>query len=79
MHNESGLQRTDRINLIIDTLEQNEFIKSVKTSSNTIFYQITEKGIEAYSQVSNFIGRMRAIRGIERQILCSSFTIAERL
>ena len=43
-------QRTDRINLILDTLEQNEYIKSVKTSSNIIFYQITEKGIEAYSQ-----------------------------
>lgn len=36
-------QRTDRINLIMDTLEQNEYIKSVKTS-NIIFYQITEKG-----------------------------------
>jgi DNA-binding PadR family transcriptional regulator len=34
----------------MDTLEQNEYIKSVKTSSNIIFYQITEKGIEAYSQ-----------------------------
>ena len=43
-------QRTDRINMIMNTLEQNEYIKSVKTFSNVIFYQITEKGIEAYSQ-----------------------------
>ena len=54
-------QRTDRINLIMNTLEQNEYIKSFKTSSNIIFYQITEKGIEAYSQwIKAFLNFARA-------------------
>lgn len=40
-------QRPDRIAYIMDALEKNGFIKSTKTPSST-FYQITEKGIEAY-------------------------------
>jgi hypothetical protein len=43
-------QRTDRINQIMDILEQSEYIKPIRTSSNAIFYQITGKGIEAYSE-----------------------------
>jgi DNA-binding PadR family transcriptional regulator len=61
-------QRTDRINLIMDTLEQNEYIKSVKTSSNVIFYQITEKGAEAYSQwIKAFLNFARATSNAEQE------------
>jgi hypothetical protein len=61
-------QRTDRINLIMDTLEQNEYIKSVKTSSNIIFYQITEKGAEAYSQwIKAFLNFARATSNAEQE------------
>jgi DNA-binding PadR family transcriptional regulator len=41
-------QRPDRINVIMDTLEKNGYIKSVKTSSNIAYYQISEDGINAY-------------------------------
>ena len=43
-------QRTDRINLMIDILEKNGYIKSIGTSSNIIFYAITEIGMDAYSK-----------------------------
>ena len=43
-------QRPDRVGHIMDTLVQNEFITSTKTP-NATFYQITEKGIEAYSKL----------------------------
>ena len=32
------------------TLEENEYIKSIRASSTVTFYQITERGIEAYSK-----------------------------
>jgi DNA-binding PadR family transcriptional regulator len=41
-------QRPDRINIIMDMLERNGYIKSVKTSSNVTYYQISENGIDAY-------------------------------
>ena len=41
-------QRPDRINAIMDMLERNGYIKHVKTSSNIIYYQISENGIDAY-------------------------------
>jgi DNA-binding PadR family transcriptional regulator len=40
-------QRPDRVGYIMDALEKNGFIKSTKTP-NATFYQITEKGINAY-------------------------------
>jgi DNA-binding PadR family transcriptional regulator len=40
-------QRPDRVGYIMDALEKNGFIKSTKTP-NATFYQITEKGIDAY-------------------------------
>jgi predicted transcriptional regulator len=40
-------QRPDRVRYIMDALKKNEFIKSTKTP-NATFYQITEKGIDAY-------------------------------
>ncbi len=41
-------QRPDRVNNIMEILEQNGYIKSIKASSTVTFYQITEHGIEAY-------------------------------
>jgi hypothetical protein len=61
-------QRADRINLTMDILEQNEFIKSVKTSSNVTFYMITEKGIEAYSKwVKEFLNFARSTNEIKEE------------
>jgi DNA-binding PadR family transcriptional regulator len=42
-------QRPDRITYIMNTLEQNGFIKSIKTSNST-YYQATEKGLKAYAK-----------------------------
>ena len=43
-------QRPDRVNNIMEILEQNGYIKSIKASSTVTFYQITGHGIEAYSK-----------------------------
>lgn len=43
-------QRPDRINHIMEILEENEYVKSIKMSQSIIFYQISERGIEAYSK-----------------------------
>ena len=43
-------QRPDRVNNIMEILEQNGFTKSIKASSTVTFYQITEQGIEAYQK-----------------------------
>ena len=43
-------QRPDRVNSIMEILEQNGYIKSIKASSTVTFYQITGHGIEAYSK-----------------------------
>jgi predicted transcriptional regulator len=40
-------QRGDRISHIMDTLEKKEFIRSMQTS-DSIYYQVTDKGITAY-------------------------------
>ena len=40
-------QRPDRIAAIMNTLENNGFIKSIKTT-NATYYSSTEKGFEAY-------------------------------
>jgi predicted transcriptional regulator len=48
-------QRPDRVNLMIDSLQNNGFIMPVKTSTSTS-YQITEKGINEYTKwVKNFL------------------------
>ena len=41
-------QRKDRISDIMLTLEKQGLISSIKTSDST-FYHVTEKGVEAYS------------------------------
>ena len=40
-------QRPDRISQIMDTLERNGYIKSIKTI-NATYYSSTDKGMEAY-------------------------------
>lgn len=55
-------QRPDRINVIMDMLEKNGYIKSVKTSSNIIYYQISENGIDAYSKwIKDFLDFAREV------------------
>src|SRR5262245_2691133 len=41
-------QRPDRINILMDMLERNGYVKSVKTSSNITYYQISDSGVDAY-------------------------------
>jgi DNA-binding PadR family transcriptional regulator len=49
-------QRPDRVNMMMDTLENNGFITVVTTLSKVKFYKITEKGIEAYEKwVKDFL------------------------
>ena len=40
-------QRPDRINLMMELLVRNHYLKTIVTS-NATYYQITEKGIDAY-------------------------------
>ena len=55
-------QRPDRINVIMDMLERNGYIKSVKTSSNVTYFQISEKGIDAYLKwIKDFLDFARKI------------------
>ena len=53
-------QRPDRVNLMIDSLQSNDYIMAVKTS-NATFYKITEKGILEYTKwIKNFLEFARA-------------------
>jgi len=61
--NASGIrqQRPDRVNNIMQILEQNGFIKSIKASSSVTLYQITEQGIEAYQKwIKNYLNFVRS-------------------
>lgn len=54
-------QRPDRVTHTMDALEKNGFIKSTRTP-NATFYQITEKGIEAYFKwVKDFLDFSRFV------------------
>jgi DNA-binding PadR family transcriptional regulator len=54
-------QRADRVNLMMDSLERNEYIISEYTSSNITFYKITQKGIDEYEKwVKNFLDFARS-------------------
>ena len=56
-------QRPDRIIQIMDMLEKNGFIKSIKTA-NATYYSSTEKGLEAYSQwAQKFLDFARTAQG----------------
>lgn len=49
-------QRQDRIAEIMSILEENGLIESIKTSSESTFYHITDKGANAYSKwVKDFL------------------------
>ena len=59
-------QRPDRINLIMSLLETNGYIKKFNTSSNLTFYEITEKGKEAYSNwIKHYLEYARNISDLE--------------
>jgi DNA-binding PadR family transcriptional regulator len=54
-------QRQDRITSIMTALEANSFISSIRTSSNSTFYQITTRGLEVYSKwVKDFLDFVRS-------------------
>ncbi len=58
-------QRKDRISDIMLTLEKQGLITSIRTSDST-FYHVTEKGIEAYSRwVKSFLIFTRLAYGLE--------------
>lgn len=53
-------QRQDRISEILGILEEHGFIESIKTSSESTFYKITEKGANAYYKwVKDFLNFAR--------------------
>jgi hypothetical protein len=61
-------QRPDRVNDIMEILEQNGYIKSIKATSTMTFYQITGHGVEAYSKwIKDYLyfARTSAIRSEE--------------
>ena len=52
-------QRKDRISSIMLTLENQGLISSIKTSDST-FYHVTDKGVEAYSRgIKSFLNFTR--------------------
>jgi predicted transcriptional regulator len=49
-------QRQDRVSEIMNILEENGLIESIKTSSESTFYHVTDKGVNAYSKwVKDFL------------------------
>lgn len=59
-------QRKDRISDIMLTLENQGLINSIRTSDST-FYHVTDKGVEAYSRwVKNFLNFTRSAYGLDR-------------
>jgi DNA-binding PadR family transcriptional regulator len=58
-------QRKDRISGIMLTLENQGLISSIKTSDST-FYHVTDKGVEAYSRwAKSFLNFTRSAYGLE--------------
>ena len=56
-------QRPDRISYMMETLENNGFVESIKTQ-NATFYKITNKGLDEYSQwIKKFLDFARTIGG----------------
>jgi DNA-binding PadR family transcriptional regulator len=54
-------QRSDRINNLMDELENNGFIQSIKTPNST-FYKITDKGVTAYHEwIKSFLDFSRSV------------------
>jgi len=68
MVNVSGIrqQRSDRISHILNILENNELINSLKTSDST-YYEVTKKGIDAYSKwVKDYLDFVRYVNEINK-------------
>jgi predicted transcriptional regulator len=60
-------QRSDRINDIMDELEKNGLVESIKTSNST-FYKITEKGIDSYYKwIKSFLDFSRSVNKLNKQ------------
>lgn len=54
-------QRSDRINDLMEELEQNGYIESIKTSNST-FYKITDNGRDAYYKwIKSFLDFSRTV------------------
>ena len=59
-------QRPDRISLLLNRLEENEYIKSIDTS-NAKSYLITEKGFDAYLKwIKDFLSFVRTMNNDEK-------------
>jgi predicted transcriptional regulator len=58
-------QRSDRVNDLMEELEENGLIETIKTSNST-FYKITEKGIESYYKwIKSFLDFSRSVNKID--------------
>jgi predicted transcriptional regulator len=58
-------QRSDRVNDLMEELEKNGLVETIKTSNST-FYKITEKGIESYYKwIKSFLDFSRSVNKIE--------------
>jgi DNA-binding PadR family transcriptional regulator len=58
-------QRSDRINNLMDELENNGFIQSIKTPNST-FYKITDKGVTAYHEwIKSFLDFSRSVNKLD--------------
>jgi DNA-binding PadR family transcriptional regulator len=61
-------QRSDRINDLMDELEKNELVQAIKTSNST-YYKITEKGIEAYYRwIKSFLDFSRSVNKLDDDV-----------
>ncbi len=60
-------QRQDRVSEIMSMLEENGLIESIKTSSESTFYHVTDKGVSAYSKwVKDFLDFTRLTYKLEQ-------------
>ena len=58
-------QRSDRINDLMEELEQSGLVETIK-SSNSTFYKITEKGTEAYYKwIKSFLDFSRSVNKLD--------------
>jgi DNA-binding PadR family transcriptional regulator len=58
-------QRSDRINDLMEELENSGLVETIKTSNST-FYKITEKGREAYYKwIKSFLDFSRSVNKLD--------------
>ena len=58
-------QRSDRINDLMEELEKNGLVETIKTTNST-FYKVTEKGIESYYKwIKSFLDFSRSVNKID--------------